>query len=388
MDHQAEPGEAAASLEKAAEIIRQADSLGRDAMDGDAGIESEGPIEQAHAGMLAIVGVLQHADRLPSGQDLPDLAAEGEVDGGHADLVAFEGIEPETTFIELAQNRLAGDDAHDLGDGTLLLVHPYFDLDAPTVIGHRGAAGVRPENTLVSFEAALEDGAQILESDIQLSRDGVPILLHDPFLDRTTEARGDANRLDLADLKQLDAGYRFADEQGQPTYRGRGIRIATLEEAFEAFPDARFNLEIKTPDPRATAATLELVSRFDRAERTLLAAGEDPVMKVLREALADHSVLPAVSACLSEVLASVQSALTGSPMPEGVMALQIPASFADRPLATRELIDHAHAHGVAVHVWTINDLPQIGSLIDLGVDGIVTDHPGRMAQWLRRGERG
>lgn len=263
-------------------------------------------------------------------------------------------------------------------------MHPFFDVPRPVVIGHRGAAGIRPENTLLSFETALEQGARILESDIQVTRDGIPILLHDPSVDRTTEGRGETRQLDLADLRRLDAGHAFRDEAGAPAFRGRGLRIPTLEEAFEAFPEARFNLEIKTHDPRATAATLELVQRFDRAERTLLTAGEDAVMRILREALLGHPVVPAVGACLAEIVRAVQGATDGSPMAEGVMALQIPATFSGRPLVTPELVDYAHACGVSIHVWTINDLREIESLLALGVDGIVTDHPGRMARWLQR----
>jgi len=263
-------------------------------------------------------------------------------------------------------------------------MHPFFDVPRPVVIGHRGAAGIRPENTLLSFETALEQGAQILESDVQITRDGVPILLHDPSVDRTTERQGETRRIDLADLRGLDAGHAFRDETGATPFRGRGLRIPTLEEAFEAFPEARFNLEIKTHDPRATAATLDLVQRFDRAERTLLTAGEDDVMKILRGALVGHAVVPAVGACLAEIVRAVQAAVDGGPMAEGVMALQIPATFGDRPLVTRELVEYAHTCGVALHVWTINDLPEIESLLALGVDGIVTDHPGRMASWLQR----
>lgn len=263
-------------------------------------------------------------------------------------------------------------------------MHPFFDVPRPVVIGHRGAAGIRPENTLLSFETGLEQGAGILESDVQITRDGVPILLHDPSVDRTTEGKGSTQQLDLADLRRLDAGHAFRDETGATPFRGRGLRIPTLEEAFEAFPDARFNLELKTDDPRATAATLDLVQRFDRAERTLLTAGEDDVMRILREALVEHEVVPAMGACLAEIVRAVQGATDGSPMAEGVMALQIPATFGDRPLVSRELVQYAHAFGVSIHVWTINDLHEIESLLALGVDGIVTDHPGRMAQWLQR----
>ena len=262
--------------------------------------------------------------------------------------------------------------------------HPFFDLDRPIVIGHRGSAGDRPENTLLSFETALDQGAQILESDIHLSRDGVPILLHDPGLDRTTDGHGKASKKTWAELEAFDAGCRFEDVSGELPFRGQGVRIPSLEEAFERFPDARFNLEIKCAGAIGIRATLDLVERFDRADRTLLAAGEDTIMQDLRAALGNHKIRPALGASLHEIVATVASALNGTEMPPGVMALQIPSTFADKPLATREFVEHAHANDVQVHVWTINDLEEIERLLDLGVDGIVTDHPGKMFDWLRR----
>jgi glycerophosphoryl diester phosphodiesterase len=264
------------------------------------------------------------------------------------------------------------------------MTHTFFDVDRPIVIGHRGSAGNRPENTLVSFETALAAGAQVLESDIQISSDGVPILLHDPSLERTTDGRGDASQSTWAELCALDAGVRFEDRHGSTPFRGKDIRIPSLEEAFERFPDARFNLEIKCAGAAGIHKTLDLVERFDRADRTLLAAGEDPIMQDLRTALAAHTVRPAVGASLHEIIAAVSSALGDGEMPPGVMALQIPSTFANKPLATREFVEHAHANGVQVHVWTINDLDEIEALLDIGVDGIVTDHPGMMSDWLER----
>jgi len=261
-------------------------------------------------------------------------------------------------------------------------LHPFFDVPRPVVIGHRGAAGTHPENTLISFEAALAQGAQILESDIHVTRDGVPILLHDPDVGRVTEAEGPADRFDWATLSELDAGHRFADASGATPFRGKGVAIPSLESAFERFPDARFNLEIKCPNREAMRATLDLIERFGRSDRTLLAAGEDDVMRDLRDVAQSHSAHPAFGASLAEIVASIGSALNKGPMPDGVMALQIPADFAGNPLATPELISHAHAHGVQVHVWTINDLAEIEQLLANGADGIVTDLPGQMHEWL------
>jgi len=263
------------------------------------------------------------------------------------------------------------------------MLHSFFDVDRPIVIGHRGAAGDRPENTLVSFETALAQGAQILESDVHLSSDGVPILLHDPDLERTTDGRGEASNRTWAELGTLDAGIRFEDEAGNTPFRGKGIHIPSLEEAFERFPDARFNLEIKCAGVDGIRATLDLVERFDRSDRTLLAAGEDDIMRDLRAALPLRKTRPAIGASLQEIVAAVTSALTGSVMPAGVMALQIPATFGDKPLATREFVEHAHENDVQVHVWTVNDLDEIEALLDVGVDGIVTDYPGKMTDWLK-----
>lgn len=265
--------------------------------------------------------------------------------------------------------------------------HPFFALDHPIVIGHRGAAGDHPENTLLSFQAALEQGAAILESDVHITRDAVPVLLHDPTLERACGVPIAVAERTWQEISALDAGAGFRDAQGRQPFLGRGIGIASLAEAFERFPDARFNLELKCGGEAVLFETLRLIERHGRADRTLLTAGEDAIMRGLRQAVAASKLQPALGASLSEVLAVIASALRGEAMPEGVMALQIPAEFGGKPLVTRTLLDHAHAHAVEVHIWTINDLAEIESLLDLGVDGIVTDFPGRMARWLGDGTR-
>lgn len=266
-------------------------------------------------------------------------------------------------------------------------MHPFFEVPKPTVIGHRGSAGTAPENTLRSFRVALAQGAAILETDVHLSRDGVPLLLHDATIDRTTGGAGAAAALDwstLCDFEVYAEPSRASGGSASEATRS-GERIPSLEEAFEAFPSARFNLEIKSADPRAIDVTLDLVRAYDRADRTLLAAGEDDIMQALRGALRRHALRPATGACVSEIVGAVGSAVHGAPMPEGVMALQVPATFMSQPLVTAEFVAHAHAHHVAVHVWTINDRVETEALLALGVDGIVTDYPGRLAAWLREG---
>jgi glycerophosphoryl diester phosphodiesterase len=273
-------------------------------------------------------------------------------------------------------------DAHDT---VRAMAHPYFDLPRPVVIGHRGAAGERPENTLAAFARGLEAGAAILESDLHLTRDGVVVMAHDDTVDRTTDGSGPLRGFSFAELAKLDAGYHFSTDGGSSfPFRGRGLRIPTLEEGFNAFPGVRFNLELKHDGAALVERTVALVKRQKREAITLLTAEGDALMARLRSHLKATGVAVAVGAAAGDVLRFVRAALDGSAPPPGVMALQVPATFAGRPLVTRELVRYAHAHEVQVHVWTINDPPEMEQLLALGVDGLVTDFPERMRRVLGR----
>jgi len=256
--------------------------------------------------------------------------------------------------------------------------HRYFDVPRPTVIGHRGAAAEAPENTLLSFERALASGAHILESDVHGTRDGIPVLSHDASLERMTGSPQRIESLELEALRSFDAAFGFAGADGDYPLRGRGIGVPTLAEAFEAYPAARFNLEIKSDRPGLVESVIALIAEHDRADRTLLAAGEDDVMARIRVETRRARVQPAIGASLGDVLGFVQAAVAGRAPESELMALQIPSEFAGRPLITPQLVDHAHAHGVVIHAWTINQVSEMTRLIELGVDGLITDDPARM----------
>jgi len=266
--------------------------------------------------------------------------------------------------------------------------HPFFALPHPVIIGHRGAAGSAPENTLPSFERALELGAEVLESDIHVTRDGVPVLIHDPDVARTTGAEGEVAAFSFDELQALDAGYRFSPEGTSETpERGRGIRIPALEEAFSAFPGVPFNLEIKAPGLALAERVIECVEKLGRSDITLLTAGENDVMAGLRKARASSDSDFAIGACLADIVGCIRAARGEGPVPEDVMALQIPDEFGGRPMLTDVLVDFARAHEIAVHVWTINEPQAMQQLLDVGADGLVTDHPERMAELLGRRPR-
>ena len=257
--------------------------------------------------------------------------------------------------------------------------HPYFAVERPIVFGHRGASGEAPENTLVAFERALAQGAAVLETDVHVTRDGEVVIAHDPDVSRTTDGVGRIAELTRAELARLDAGHRFSPDGGAShPYRGRGIQVPTLREVFEALPGVRINIEVKANDPRLVTGVVRLVAEHARAERTLLAAAEDDTLAAVRAELARRGVRTALGASVGDVLGYVRAALgQGDPPPEP-MALQVPPTFAGDPLVTPRLVEFAHAHDVQVHVWTINEEPEMKRLLDLGVDGLMSDFPARL----------
>jgi glycerophosphoryl diester phosphodiesterase len=257
--------------------------------------------------------------------------------------------------------------------------HPYFAAPRPTVFGHRGASGERPENTVPAFELALAQGADALETDVHRTRDGVIVVCHDADLARTTDGEGPIAEHTLAEVRALDAGHRFTPDQGRThPFRGNGITIPTLEELFNAFPEARINVEVKACDEALIRDAVGLIREARRAYRTLLAAGEDDTMAAIRRALGGPGEQPATGACLGDILGFIRAATSGGPPPEEPMALQIPSTFGGRPLVTEALDSFAHAHHVAVHVWTINDEDEMRALLGLAVDGVMSDFPGRL----------
>lgn len=261
--------------------------------------------------------------------------------------------------------------------------HPYLDLPLPLVIGHRGAAGLVPENTLESFRRGVEDGAVIVETDLHPTRDGALVLFHDHDLLRTTDASGPVRERTLAELKQLDAGHRFRDSGGGHPFRGRGLRIPTLEEAFATLPGMRFNIEVKEDGPGVVERLLDLLVREDRVATTLLAAEKDPIMERIRGVAKSRGLDVATSASTGDAFRFVRAALDRTPPPEGPLALQIPAALGGHPVVTAELVDYAHRHEVQVHVWTVNEPDEMRRLLDLGVDGLISDFPSRVRDVVR-----
>ncbi len=256
--------------------------------------------------------------------------------------------------------------------------HPYFAGGAlPRVLAHRGLvtaegaeAGV-VENSFAAVAAAHAAGADYVESDCHLTVDGHVVLFHDPDLSRVT---GDPRT--IADVRLAELEELMADRGG----------VITLAQALEAFPETRFNLDVKAPGAARPAGALVA----PHAERVLLTSFSDARRREALEAAAEArpSVLPATSAGSATVLRlvaalAVRSDRGASRALAGIDALQLPERQRGIRIVTPRLIAAAHRHGVEVHVWTVNDPADMRRLVDLGVDGVVTDRADLALATLR-----
>jgi len=259
-----------------------------------------------------------------------------------------------------------------------------FPGATPRVFGHRGAAGLAPENTLPSFRRARDDKADVLELDVHGTADGEIVVLHDPTLDRTTDGAGPVAALPYAAVARLDAGFHFTPDGGRThPLRGRGVRVPRLAELLRELPDAPLNIEIKQETPAIVADVVALLRAA--GTKVVLAAEHDVIMHEIRRVASD---IP-TSLAAGEVAAFVNALQAGErpPLPEGAVALQIPPRYGTIELITRETVAAAHAAGAEIHAWTINDEAEMRALLALGCDGIISDFPA-VARRVVDGARG
>jgi glycerophosphoryl diester phosphodiesterase len=207
-------------------------------------------------------------------------------------------------------------------------------------------------------------------------------VLHDPMLDRTTDGAGPVSAQPLAVVKQLDAGFRFTGADGSHPHRGKDIRVPTLRELLAAHPDVPLNIEIKQGEPPIVERVLADLDEFGARERTLLAAEHHDIMEAIRRAAPD--VLTSASAIeAADFVFRVRDGRLDDYRPVAV-ALQVPPEYDGTPIVTAESVAVAHRFGLEVHVWTINDEPEMERLLDLGVDALMSDFPDRVTSLFRR----
>lgn len=260
--------------------------------------------------------------------------------------------------------------------------HSYFAVDRFLVIAHRGGRNLGPESTLYTFQRAVDAGADVLEIDVQRTKDGHLVILHDSTVDRTTNATGQVGNYTLAELKGLDAAYRWSPNKKRVyPFQNRQIKIPTLVEVFEAFPETRVNIEIKNPEPDVIPSLCRLIKKHHMLKKVMVASFDTGVLKKFR------SICPevATSAGSSEAILfySLQKMYMEDAYSPDAQALQVPENYGSLQVVNRRFLEAAHARNMKVHVWTVNDVESMKRLLKLGVDGIMTDYPNRLVDLLK-----
>ena len=263
---------------------------------------------------------------------------------------------------------------------------PYYEnIRRPLVIAHQGGDGIWPGDTLYAFEKAVEIGADVLEMDAHITRDGAIVLMHDEEVDRTTDGTGLIENLTLDELKQLDAAYQWSND-GSKTfpYRGQDIQVPTLEELFQKFPQMHYVIEIKLTQNPIDQPLCDLIRRYDMHEKVMVASFHDEAMQNFREICPEI----ATSASRTEVRNFVllgKVFLSGfvAPKYQSIQPPYDPKESLNIPIMTERFIREAHAKNIKVEPWTVDDPVLMKQYIEWGVDGIMTDRPDLMIEVLQ-----
>jgi len=251
------------------------------------------------------------------------------------------------------------------------------------IIGHRGAAAILPENTMESFRLAFETfQADMIEFDVHGSKEGIPVVIHDPTLERTTNGQGRVSDLSVSELGRLDAGFHF-DPQNKSLFpqRGKGIRIPTLEEVFQTFPEKSLAVEIKDTRPELVRRVTRMIADYGRADRTIVGSLEHPVYRQL--------VCEEPQARLFSSRTKVWQLLAGfylfrrNPAREPRLVASLPVKSRWVDLTRKEWIDWLHEKGATVYFWTVNNVETARRLAENGADGVMSDDPGMLQKALR-----
>lgn len=234
--------------------------------------------------------------------------------------------------------------------------HPYLDTPPPLAFAHRGGAAHGDENTVQAFERAVSLGYRYVETDVHATADGVPVMFHDTRLERLTGRPGRVSASTWADLSTVRVG-------------GAAV-IPRLEDVLDGWPQLRFNIDVKTD--AGVGPAVSAVHRVNCLDRVLLASFSDARLNRLRAAAGPGA---ATSLGMRGVARLRMASLTGRlvRLPPGVVAAQVPVRYGRLPVVDRRFVHYAHRLRLHVHVWTIDDPAEMADLLDLGVDGIMTD---------------
>lgn len=252
------------------------------------------------------------------------------------------------------------------------------------VYAHRGGAALAPENTIAAFENGLAVGADGLELDVRLSRDGVPVVHHDPTLERTTSGQGALAAFTADELARLDAGHHFARDGAFP-FRGQGIGVPRLETVLRRYPGIPLIVEMKGDSAALAEAVVDVVRKADALDRAVLASFKTRTLMAARRAA------PGVrtGATTFEVRSALCRAWCGlSPRDPAYVGFQLPERSGWLRVVSPRFVRAVGRAGLPVSVWVIDAEADMRRLLDWGVSGLITDRPDLASALVGRLEGG
>ena len=241
------------------------------------------------------------------------------------------------------------------------VTHPYLDGESPIPFAHRGGASDAPENTMPAFEYAVGLGYRYVETDVQVTADGVLVAFHDDDLSRTCGRIGLISELPWSEV-------RHAMVRGEAP-------IPLLEDLLGAWPELRVNIDCKSD--AAAPALVSTLRRTNALDRVCVGAFSDRRIRGLRAVFGDKL-------CTALGPAGVAALRFARPRSLGGLAAQVPVRHGRVTVTDQRFVERAHALGIHVHVWTVDDPVEIDRLLDLGVDGIMTDRPAVLREVFER----
>jgi glycerophosphoryl diester phosphodiesterase len=259
------------------------------------------------------------------------------------------------------------------------MLQHLLSLTRVSAIAHRGGSKLRPENTLAAFDHARTLGVDAVECDVHLARDGEPVVIHDPTLDRTTDARGPVAALTAGELSRVDAGAAFGAAEGFP-FRGRAGGVPRLAELLERC-DLPFVIEIKGDSPATAERALAVIRDAGALDRVVFGGFSDVVLRAIR------NLIPNVPTSASRL--EVQAAIRRSyfrlkPRATGNRLFQVPFRFHGRQVFGAGFVRTIRRAQYPLHAWIVDDADDMRRLISWGVTGIISDRPDVAVAEARR----
>jgi glycerophosphoryl diester phosphodiesterase len=246
----------------------------------------------------------------------------------------------------------------------------------PLHISHRGGASIGPENTIPTFARSIREFAtDVLEIDVRGTADGVPVVFHDADVSRTTNGSGLVHQTQLRDLQEMDAAWWFSpDGGGSYPLRKQGYRVPTLDEVLREFPAARLHIDVKQASPRIVAAVLAILRRHGAQDRVFLGSSFDGITRQIRRDAPDFATFPARYGLWTLYGFHLAHALWLYHFRDEVISI-VPTLPMGRQVVTPRLVRSIHARGRRIFVFLVDDPSQQRRLLEMGVDGIMTDRP-------------